>query len=178
VPPAPVTLERERDGAASDGGWRQTQRHRLNIGRIIFRSVARWTCMSHPCGWDWAKPSNVFLVYEAIVGVVALCWSKDRLNGRARDVYLEIILSGSLHAFSLVEDAPVPAAKALIQIDPNAVFCRKLNWRVSYLHACSSKQALLLPPRLTFPPIPHPAVNNLPLAANRAEIEKVRPFIL
>ena len=32
--------------------------------------------------------------------------------------------------------------------------------------------------RLIFHPILNPALNNLPLIANRAEIEKVRPFIL
>jgi hypothetical protein len=31
---------------------------------------------------------------------------------------------------------------------------------------------------LIFQPIPQPAVNDLPLIANRTEIEKVRPFFL
>ena len=32
--------------------------------------------------------------------------------------------------------------------------------------------------KLIFQPISKPAVNDLPLVANRAEIEKVRPFFL
>jgi hypothetical protein len=32
--------------------------------------------------------------------------------------------------------------------------------------------------KLVFQPIPNPAVNDLPLIANRTEIEKVRPFFL
>ena len=31
---------------------------------------------------------------------------------------------------------------------------------------------------LVFQPIPNPAVNDLPLVANRTEIQKVRPFFL
>jgi hypothetical protein len=40
------------------------------------------------------------------------------------------------------------------------------------------KFALLGYVSLIFQPIPQPAVNDLPLIANRTEIEKVRPFFL
>jgi hypothetical protein len=51
---------------------------------------------------------------------VALCWLKDRLNTRAHDVYLEITLARSFHAFSLAEAALCRVITRRLYVQANA----------------------------------------------------------
>jgi hypothetical protein len=82
--------------------------------------------MSHPRGRDWAKPSNVLFVYEAIVRIVALCRFKDRLDTRPRDLYLEITLSRSFHVFSLARgcNRRVTTQRSYVQADANQLLSK------------------------------------------------------